>query len=141
MLKQIENFELSNLKANMKEIAFGSLDKILKQVEDPATNSEIKESAFQSALLGISKGTMTYENDSILPMIEAEMQERLQKFQGLTAEEESKLLALTDDQKIIVADNDRKLKNEFLVQAPAISHGVVKMTDKYKAYVSMVSSK
>lgn len=80
MLKQIENFEMSNLKANMKEIASGSVDKILKQAADPATNAEIKESAFQSALSGIRQGTMKYENDSILPLIQAEMQERLQKF-------------------------------------------------------------
>lgn len=36
MLNQIQNFENSNLKANMKEIAVGSVDKVLGEVETPA---------------------------------------------------------------------------------------------------------
>ena len=61
---------------------------------------------------------MTYKDDMILPMIEAEMAERLQKFNGLTLAEESKLLSLTPQQKATVAENDRKAKNEFLTHAP-----------------------
>jgi len=124
----------------MKEIASGSVDKILKQVDEPAHADEIKSAAFQSALAGIRKGTMTYENDAILPLIQAEMADRLEKFSGLSAEEESKLLALTEEQKDIVAANDRKMKNEFLATAPGITHGAVKMTDKFKNYVSMVQN-
>jgi len=75
---------------------------------------------------------MTYSQDRILPMIEEEMTARLAKFQGLSAEEESKLLALSDSQKRIVAENDRKIKNEFLASPPNISHGTVKMHEKYK---------
>jgi len=30
------------------------------------------------------------------------------------------------------------MKNEFLMAAPAISHGTVKMSDKYKGYMTMV---
>ena len=29
------------------------------------------------------------------------------------------------------------MKNEFLGAAPAINHGTIKNTDKYKAYVTM----
>jgi len=83
---------------------------------------------------------MTYKEDMILPMIEEEMKERLQKFQGLSAAEESKLLSLSSEQKAIIAENDRKAKNEFLSQAPAISHGTVKNSDKYKGYMNMVSA-
>lgn len=68
------------------------------------------------------------------------MKERLEKFKGLSAEEEAKLLSLTAEQKAIIAENDRKAKNEFLTQAPAISHGTVKMTEKYKGYMGMVAS-
>jgi hypothetical protein len=95
MLGQIENFENANLKANMKEIAAGSVDKVLAQAQDASQNSEIKEAAFKSALAGISSGVMTYEHDLILPLIQEEMKDRLLKFQGLSAEEESKLLQLT----------------------------------------------
>jgi len=115
----------------MREIAIGSVEKVLAQVETGETATEIKRSSFVSALDGIRTGLMTYSDDKILPMIEAEMAARLEKFKGLSAEEESKLLSLTDEQKKIVADNDRKFKNEFLAVAPAISHGTVKNSEKY----------
>ena len=47
------------------------------------------------------------------------------------------MLSLTADQKVLVVNNDRKLKNEFLGAAPAIAHGTVKETPKFKAYVAM----
>jgi hypothetical protein len=140
MLNQIQNFENANLRANMREIAYGSVEKVLSQIESPEKAAEIKRASFLSALDGIRTGVMTYKNDLVLPMVEAEMAERLQKFKGLSAAEESKLLALTPEQKQIVAENDRKAKNEFLSQAPAISHGTVKMSDKYKNYMAMVHS-
>ena len=83
---------------------------------------------------------MTYSNDIILPKIEAEMKERLQKFQGMSAEEESALLSLSEEQKKIVADNDKKAKGEFLATPPHITHGAVKMHEKYKSYVQMATA-
>lgn len=65
------------------------------------------------------------------------MQVRLQKFDGMSKAEEAKILSLSDGQKKIVAENDRKMKNEFLTSAPVITHGAVKMHDKYKSFVSM----
>ena len=140
MLNLIQFYENANLKAQMREIAQGSVDKILQQVESPEHSASIKRSSFESALAGIRSGVMKYENDPILPLIQDEMQERLQKFQGLTAEEEGKLLSLTEDQKKLVVENDRKIKNEFLATAPAVSHGSLKMSEKYKNYMSMVHS-
>lgn len=40
---------------------------------------------------------MTYKSDAVLPLIETEMKERLEKFSGLSVEEEGKLLSLTND--------------------------------------------
>lgn len=124
----------------MREIAQGSLDTVMAQVNDPATAAEFKRASFEAALAGIREGQMTYANDLILPKIQEEMKTRLEKFQGLSAEEESKLLQLTEEQKKIVVENDRKMKHEFLAQAPAINHGTIKMHDKYKSYMSMVQS-
>jgi len=140
MLNQIQTFENNNLKSTMKSIAVGSVDTVLARVEEPEFADEIKRSSFTSALDGIRTGLMTYSDDKILPMIEAEMAERLEKFKGLSAAEESALLALSADQKKIVAENDRKHKNEFLCSAPDIKHGTVKNTDKYKSYMGMVHS-
>lgn len=113
----------------------GSVDKVFAQVNDPAHAADIKRASFESALHGIRAGAMTYQGDAILPLIEAEMQARLARFQGLSAAEESDLLSLTQEQRGIVAENDRKMKNEFLAAAPQISHGSIKNSDRYKAYM------
>lgn len=80
MLNQIQYFENANLKTNMKEIAMGSVDKVLLQVNTPEQAAEIKRASFLSALDGIRNGVMTYKGDKLLPMIEAEVAERLKKF-------------------------------------------------------------
>ncbi len=140
MLNAIQAFEKANLKTQMRNLALGSVDKVLAYVDDPQHSDEVRRSSFESALDGIRTGVMTYNNDKILPMIEEEMAQRLQAFQGLSAEEESKLLALTAEQKKIIADNDRKMKEEFLTQAPSINHGTVKMNPKYKDYMELVQT-
>ena len=140
MLNQIQNFENSNLKSEMRNIVQGSLDKVLGMIEDPSHSAEIRRSSFESALAGIRSGRMVYENDKILPLIEGEISERLQRFKGMSSEEESKLLQLTDEQRRIVSENDRKMKNEFLQAPPHITHGAVKMNDKYRSYMDMVKA-
>lgn len=57
----------------MRDIAQGSVDKILGMVESPEHAANIKRSSFESALAGIRSGVMKYENDPILPLIQAEM--------------------------------------------------------------------
>ena len=47
---------------------------------------------------------------------------------------------MSDDQRKLVAENDRKLKNEYLAAAPHITHGTVKNNAKYQAYMTMVKS-
>jgi len=83
---------------------------------------------------------MTYQGDKILPMIEKEIAGRLQRFEGMSASEEAALLSLTNEQRRSLIDNDKKLKNEFLAAAPQIGHGAVKMSEKYKNYVSMAQA-
>lgn len=63
----------------------------------------------------------------------------MEKFKGLTVQEEQALLALTDDQKSIIASNDRTMKNEFLRAPPGITHGSVKGHDKFKSYMKAVT--
>jgi len=94
---------------------------------------------FQSALLGIRKGEMTYENDPLLPLIESEIQTRTAAYAGLSAEEESKMLALTDDQKKIIAAADKSAKTEFLRKAPKVTSAGVKLNPKFLAFCNQVS--
>jgi len=96
MLGQIETYEQANLKSELKNIAVGSVDKVFALLEDPEQAARIQRSAFVSALDGIKDGVMTYKGDAVLPLIEAEMNEKLKKFGDLTAAEESALLSLTD---------------------------------------------
>jgi len=70
----------------MREIAVGSVDKVLAMVENPEYSSGIKRASFVSALDGIRTGQMTYKEDPILPAIESEMTTRLEKFRGMTKE-------------------------------------------------------
>ena len=138
MLNYIQRFENDNLKAQMREIAEGSVNKVVAMTSDPEHEDRIKRASFESALDGIRTGTMTYQGDAILPEVEAEMAIRLEKFKGLSKEEEIAMLALTNDQRKLLSDNDRKIKNEFLLAPPAISHGSIKSHDKYKQYMNMV---
>lgn len=57
---------------------------------------------------------MTYEGDPLLPMLQAEVANRTAAYANLSADEEGKLMSLTDDHKRIIAGNDRKSKQEFL---------------------------
>ena len=140
MLDQIESYEQANLKSQLREIAVGSVDKVFGLMDDPTHRASIERSAFESALDGIRDGVMSYKGDAVLPLIEAEMKEKLERFSGLSAADESALLSLTAQQRHLVAENDRKLKNEFLGAAPQISHGGLKMSEQYKNYINVAHS-
>jgi hypothetical protein len=80
MLTQVQNFEKANLKNQMKNIIDASVNTVFEKVDDPATSEEIKRASFEAALHGIRSGVMTYQGDPILPMIQGEITDRLQKF-------------------------------------------------------------
>lgn len=108
MLKSISNFEQQNLRNHLKDIALGSFQKVQDAFKEPAQKKEIQSAAFKAALAGISSGVMKYENDPLLPMLQNEMQSRIQHFKGLSSEDESKLLSLTQEQRRVIADLDKK---------------------------------
>lgn len=66
------------------------------------------------------------------------MEKRIAHFKGLSAEEESKLLSLSSDQRRFVSDQDRKTKIEYLGAAPNINNPGIKLHEKYKNFVDMV---
>lgn len=69
---------------------------------------------------------MKYENDPLLPLLQSEMQQRIQHFKGLSAEEEGKLLSLNQEQRRVIADNDRKAKIDYLATVPNINNPGIK---------------
>lgn len=64
-------------------------------LSDPEQKAAIDTAAFESALKGISSGTMTYEGDPLLPIVAAEVEARTSAYANLSAEEESNLMSLT----------------------------------------------
>jgi len=61
----------------MQDIVEGSMKKVFSMVNDDAHKADIERASFDSALDGIRSGVMTYSGDKILPMIQAEIAERL----------------------------------------------------------------
>lgn len=47
----------------------GSFDKVSEAIKDSSMKEEVLKSSFASALSGIREGSMTYENDPLLPML------------------------------------------------------------------------
>ena len=83
---------------------------------------------------------MEYENDPLLPILSEEILSRTEAYKGLTAEEESKLLALTADQKRIIAENDKMTKTEYLKQLPKLSHPTLKASEKFVNFTASIGA-
>lgn len=128
------------MRNHLREIALGSFEKVQSSLKDPATKGAIQKAAFEAALLGISSGLMKYENDPLLPLLQSEMQSRIAHLKGLSADEESKLLQLSTEQRRMIADLDRKAKVDYLGTAPNINNPGVKSNEKYKSFVDMVNN-
>ena len=96
MLNSIERYEQANLKSLISDISKESFAKIEEKMADPASRAQIQDDFFQSALAGLRKGVMEYENDPLLPILQEEVQKRSAAYANLSAEEEQKLLMLTD---------------------------------------------
>lgn len=96
MLTTVERYEQSNLKNLIGKITTESFSKIEETLNDPAGRADIQDKFFQSALQGLRKGVMEYENDPLLPILQGEIAQRTQAYANLSAEEEQKLLMLND---------------------------------------------
>lgn len=94
---------MSNLKGLIGEISKQSYAKIEEKLADPAQKEAIQADFFASALAGLRKGVMEYENDPLLPILQSEIKTRTTAYQNLSAAEEQKLLMLNDSQKSAIS--------------------------------------
>jgi hypothetical protein len=78
---------------------------------------------------------MQYENDPILPVIQAEIKRRIEPLTKLSQEEENRMFALSSDQKRQVIENDHRAKLSYLTNPPNIASGSVKNTEVYRNIV------
>lgn len=140
MLKSISNFENQNLRNHLKDIAVGSFDKVQETLRDSTQRKAIQDQAFQAALGGIASGIMKFQNDPLLPLLQKEMDQRIAHFKGLSADDESKLLSLNQEQKRVIADLDRKSKQDYLATLPNINNPGVKSHEKYKNFAEIINN-
>jgi hypothetical protein len=140
LLTSVERYEQANLKSIIGQISKDSFAKVEQQLADPASRAAIQDQFFQSALAGLRKGVMEYENDPLLPILQNEIMARTQAYKSLSAEEEQKLLMLTDAQKKAILDMDKAAKNTYLAAAPKITHAGITSSDKFKAYQASIGA-
>lgn len=77
--------EQSNQRALVNNIvneALSEVDRTLEQNLDA-----LQDPMFESALIGLKKKVMTYENDPLLPMIRSRIQNKISKLNNMSAEE------------------------------------------------------
>ena len=68
----------------------------------------MQKEAFISALRGVTNGQMRDEDELLTEMVQVEMQNRVKQFEGMSKQEENKLLRLTVEQKKMIREQDRK---------------------------------
>lgn len=83
---------------------------------------------------------MKFQNDPLLPLLQKEMDQRIAHFKGLSADDESKLLSLNQEQKRVIADLDRKSKQDYLATLPNINNPGVKSHEKYKNFAEIINN-
>lgn len=141
MLKTIKSLEDSNVKNKIKEVTESALKDLSEFVSDPKRKEELHKSSFETALKGLSKGEMNYENDIVLPYFVNQFSAKSNALKKLTLEEETAMFALSKDQKKFVVDNDKRAKLDYLSQAPNVSSAGVKNSKEYKAIVERMKAR
>lgn len=138
MLTTISNYETQNLKNKLSSIAQESYQATIKKLESDA--GEIKSQAFEAALDGIRKGSMDFAKDPILPILKQEIAQRTNKLRNLSAEEESKILMLSKDQRASVIQMDKGSKDNYLTKIPHITSQGLKSQEKFLRFTTYLTS-
>lgn len=121
LLNTIVSLENGNIKRKLSDITEQALNTVLNKVKDSNNNKDIIDSSFESALLGLRKGEMKYEGDTLLPMFLEELKKRSEPFAKLSQEEENKLFALSDDQRKYLVSLDNSAKAAYLNKVPDLA--------------------
>jgi len=141
MLKSVEQMENSNVKQSIRQAIEEALKVVLIKVESEQERKSLHENSFNSALLGLKTGKMTYENDALLPLLINEVKKRLEPLKKLSAEQEKQMFALSANQKKLLAEYDRRSKIEYLANPPDVSSASVKNSDSYKGIIARMKTR
>ena len=118
-----------------------ALQTVLKRLDNPNERKRFHSDAFKSALIGLRSGRMTYEGDVVLPMLIEEISKRIDPLTSLTKDEESRLFALSKEQKRALIDSDNRAKIQYLTKVPEVSSAAVKNSDSYKHIIARMKGR
>jgi hypothetical protein len=132
ILKSAERFEKDNLSSLLRGVLDQAVEKLSNDLHGPDAK-DIRRQAFQSALIGIRKGKMTYENEPLLPRLLAYIEEFKTKAEALTEKEQAELIGLTKDQKLVISSIDKKIEQAFVHGLPDIKHPKILASSKFQS--------
>jgi hypothetical protein len=139
LLSNIVSFEEQNLRNKITSIARDAFAETLKKVEHDRDGS-VRRQAFVAALDGIKKGSMDFKSDPVLPILKQELTSRTDALRGLSAEDQDKLLSLTEDQKRSLSVIDKAHKDKYLSAAPVVQSQGLKNHEKFLKHLNYLSS-
>eukprot|EP01016_Furgasonia_blochmanni_P020168 TRINITY_DN224_c0_g1_i14.p3 TRINITY_DN224_c0_g1~~TRINITY_DN224_c0_g1_i14.p3 ORF type:complete len:239 (-),score=112.71 TRINITY_DN224_c0_g1_i14:360-1076(-) len=135
ILKQAQTYEELNKSKYIQTILDDATQEIDKQLKGPNAK-EIQRRMLDSAINGLSKGFMDYQNDPILPIVQGVVKRHVEKLAKLSPQEQGKLLALTDYQLQQIRIADKKAKEDFLQTQPSGLESSVKNNEHVKKVLS-----
>lgn len=92
--------------------------------------------SLDSAIDGLSKGFMDYQNDPLLPLILASIENNVKKITTLSAQEQANLISLTAEQLKSIKDSDVRTRREFLETLPNLDNNVKNIESVKKVLTS-----
>jgi len=117
LLKQAQTYEELNKSSYIQNIlneAAAEIDRVMSNLKD----EDLQRKMLDSAITGLSKGYMDYENDPILPLINEVVKKHVEKFNKLSEIERARLMSLTESQIRSLKESDKHAKHEFLTVQP-----------------------
>lgn len=86
--------------------------------------AEVLARSLDSAIDGLSKGYMDYQNDPLLPLILSSIEANVKKITTLSAQEQANLIGLTAEQLKSIKENDVRARKEFLESQPKLDNNL-----------------
>ena len=121
ILRTTEMYEEQNLSGYMNEQLIKAVEN-MKSTLKGEQGAQIKQQAFESALIGIQKGSMKYEKDPLLPILLKEITEMEERANKLTEAQITKIVELNKEQKTTLKGNDQRLEEKFVSSPPPLKH-------------------
>lgn len=135
ILKQAQAYETMNQAALLQKLIDDALIAIDQSLKGDK-KAEVLAKSLDSAIDGLSKGFMDYQNDPLLPLILASIENNVKKITTLSAQEQANLISLTAEQLKSIKDSDVRTRREFLETLPNLDNNVKNIESVKKVLTS-----